>query len=471
MQNAKNPQNSQSNQNQQKSQNPENNQKEKKGPKQSKNMPASQQNAQQQSTADGKSQFDKIIQRERNRLQKKDEYFEYQKILITKNINLDSYDLERILNPNKPDKEPRKTTCTKCQSKETCTDCINCKKSFCKKCMKTIMIENKEIPYCDECLSKRHQILLEVEKLKVLQYESIKDQYPFITFHNDQINLTENKPSMYLNFILPSSISPIPDFSGFGDINRPLISTFVFEPPISHKIMTRLPECLFTSNVNWQFESSLAPLTIIFTAKCKVMALHIACFSKLEVEIEGAKPNHLIFEPPGCIQKVEFIGNYANLVLRGAKIELRNIRFFGVPVFQKVDRRNIANQNLSPSKPRSLMKIAAQSSQFVKDLNMHEYTFNDPYYFLAIKFSKISLMPPEIIAEFKTEKSVEFHNVSLAKIIQNSNDSQSGIVLFSKPFNASKVRIFYPRIPQQLATNYVNEIPDLMVLQKAKPQK
>lgn len=441
--------------------------------KQAQNKPS--QPTQQASPPVAKSRIDTIIQSERKRLQKKEDYIEHQKILISKGLSLDSFDLEKLLNPNKPDKEPRKTNCTKCQTKDMCNDCVTCKRPFCKKCMRLLTIGAKELPICEECFNKRQQYLLEIDKLKSCQLEAIKEQYPFIPRHNDQMIATQMKPSMYLNFVLPSTISAISDFSGFGDINRPSISMFAYEPPIPPKMMTRLPECLFTSNVNWAFESNFVPLTIIFTANSKITAIHIACLSKLECEIEGASPSRLVFEPPGSFQKVEFTGRLVNLLLSGQKIELRNIRFFGTPSFQKSEKKNTGNQNLlpfSPLKPKSVMKIVPLSSQFLKDQNMHEFAFNNSYDFTAIKFNKTNLIPREIIIEFRNDKSAEIVNLTLARVMSYSSEVQPiGIVLLPKAFNASKIKIFYPRLNPNLAAHYSTEIPDMMILQKGKAKK
>ncbi|KAK8882316.1 hypothetical protein M9Y10_044958 [Tritrichomonas musculus] len=422
---------------------------------------------QQPSVNNSKSRVDAIIESERNRIRNRENYLEYQKKLIANNEILDNFDFEKIFNPNKIDKEPRRAACSKCQSKDLCNDCVNCKRPFCKKCLKTLQIQFKELTFCEECINKRHQCLLEIEKLKQLQLEAIKEKYPFISLHNDQISLSQKVPLMKLNFLLPSAVSEISDFSGFGDINRPLLSTFAYEPPIPQKIMNRLPECLFTSNVNWVFETNFAPLTVIFTTECKITAIHITCFTKLEVSIEGAKPSHFTFEPPGSIQKVEFVGRMANVVLKGSKIELRNIRFFGVPVFQKVDPKTDNKLTLLPSKPRSLIKISPMTCQFSKDLNMHEFAFNSTYEFVGVKYSALSLLPSETIIELRTDKSVEYlHNV-VARIPANANGPPSmGIILFTKYYQASKVRIFYPRLQQQLSFHYVMEMPEMLILRK-----
>lgn len=416
-----------------------------------------------------KTRVEKIIQNEMNRIQRKEDYFEYQKRLISKGHSLDSYDLEKILNPDKTEKEARKVACTKCQTKDMCNDCVYCKRPFCKKCLKTMTIKFKELTFCANCLNKWKQNLLEIDKLKMLQFESVKEKYPFISVHNDQTVLTKTKPLIYLNFTLSSSISTISDFSGFDDINRPLLSTFAFEPPISPKNMARLPECLFTSNVSCLFESNFANLTVIFTTESKVLAVHVACFSKLEFCIEGANPSQLIFEPPGSIQKVEFVGRMANLVLRGNKIDLRNIRFFGIPVFQKEEQIKNENLSLLSSKQRLLAKILPLSCQFSKELNSHDLVFNSTYKFVGIKFSSTLLLPNEIIIEFKNEKSVEYLHHQVARITQNSTESQTlGIILLDKPMIASKVKICYPRLPQRLAAAYTMEIPEMLVKHDTK---
>ena len=411
-------------------------------------------------TYEGNPTFENYFRWEKKRLEQNESYSSFQKFLIKKCINIDSYNLNKICFPPKIIKEPKKAICEKCQIRDQCIECSMCTRKFCKRCLDP----RAAMRICDFCKVKRDGLIANISTLKGIQLALISTLYPFIWEHNEQT--LKNKK------IFNANKKPL----NFKDINRPFIATFAYEPPPSSKLMKTLdpksspgsnilriyPESLFSENINWSFESSTVQLNIILVSECQIDGLLIGCNSEIKVCIDGAEPNCLVFTPPGCLQRLNYKGRMAKLIITGKDILIRHIQFFGNPI---INEHKVSEELEQSNRPRRLTKMELVAVSFNEKLNCHEIKFAHSGDVCGLKFKKFSFLPKEIMVEFLNEKNMGSLKHFYVGSVCSPNDRMC-LVVFHQPISANAIRIYYPNISAQKLQLYSKTFPEVYIPQK-----